>query len=518
MRILFGAHGSILQVFHSLDLHLRSEGVVVDSSYWVSDSQYFFANEKELSLFRDKKVSFLKEWDYTNRPAEQSWKPEELDALEKKYGEPFLWNAVISDRRLMYGPLCKVVQDYSNRFDHDELCSIICNSLKAIDAHVEKFKPNCIMTFVPASFGDYLLYLVAKARGIPFLHLKSTKVKNYVTLNADIYENPDHIYKKYEENLRSISSYAFADEAKIFLADSAKGPLQYEGNIVRAKASALKKLRSRVTGFLSVLNQLTFKKHPVVSRDNHIPPVWGTYVETAWKKERREKKSRAMMLEKRFDLKTSAGEKYVFFPLHSEPEIALSVYGRNHQNQIEAIRRMAQSLPMSWKLVVKEHPRTFSYRSRGYYKKLREIPNVYFAEPEQHPFYLIKEAQAVVTISGFVGIEALVVGKPLLILGEVTYDVLPKTMIRKIHNFDDFAPELKDLLQNFKRDDSVLQAFVAACMSESVNINLYSDLLKKGSRVSFGKDSFDEQIRRVAEYFKKRYREITAENLKYKVS
>ncbi|MDP6893688.1 MAG: hypothetical protein QF731_10970, partial [Verrucomicrobiota bacterium] len=59
---------------------------------------------------------------------------------------------------------------------------------------------------------------------------------------------------------------------------------------------------------------------------------------------------------------------YIFFPLHAEPEIALSIFSKYYQNQIELIRNIALALPMNYRLIVKEHPRNIGRRSNNYYK------------------------------------------------------------------------------------------------------------------------------------------------------
>lgn len=507
MKILFGAHGSILKVFHDVDLYLRRSGLITDSMYWLSDSQYFQSNKNELELFSKNSVDFVKEWDFTNKKKMKILDAAVVSRLESQYGEPYLWNAIISDRRLMYGRLCKSAQDYRCQFTHAELSSIVFGTLFALEQAVEKFKPDCIVTFVPASYGDYLLYLIAQKMGIRFLHLKSTKIKNYFTLSESIYENPTHIYSRYKENLRIKNDYPFQQEAENFLQASSSEPLQYEGNIHKVKKSFLASTKKIISEFLGVVSRYTVRRDMVVIGDNHVPPLLGTFLENNFRKKRREKMSRKLMASRQFNLENSQTENFVFFPMHSEPEIAISVYGRNHQNQIETIRRMAQSIPLTWKLVIKEHPRTISYRSRSYYNKILEIPNVYFANPDQHPFYLINSARAVVTISGFVGLESLVLGKPLLILGEVPYDVFPDSMIRKVRDMEFFALELKDLIEKFKVDKDSLNAFVAACMSESVAINLYSDLLKKGNRISFENANSHDQIERLSKYLIQRIKQ-----------
>ncbi|HQO64451.1 MAG TPA: hypothetical protein PK528_12640, partial [Syntrophorhabdus sp.] len=61
MKVIFGAHGSILQVFCELDLRLRGMGCVTSSAYWISDSQYYFAKRKRFPALSDPAIEQLYE-------------------------------------------------------------------------------------------------------------------------------------------------------------------------------------------------------------------------------------------------------------------------------------------------------------------------------------------------------------------------------------------------------------------------------------------------------------------------
>ena len=97
-----------------------------------------------------------------------------------------------------------------------------------------------------------------------------------------------------------------------------------------------------------------------------------------------------------------------FFPLHSEPEVALGLFGRGNLNQISVMEKISFHLPQGICLIVKEHPKTFSYRSAAWIKKVNSIPNVYYSPPEASTNDLIDCSKSVITISGFVGLEAVI--------------------------------------------------------------------------------------------------------------
>lgn len=168
---------------------------------------------------------------------------------------------------------------------------------------------------------------------------------------------------------------------------------------------------------------------------------------------------------------------YAFYPLHKEPEVTLLVYSRPYVNQIEAIRNFARSLPIGMKLIVKEHPASVNYRPVSYYKKLVSIPNVGIVHPSLGSRELIQKARLVTVIAGSIGLEALMLKKPVIALGGAPYTCLPDNMVRKIGNLDHLGWDIRDLLQNHEHDEGALNAYIAAIMKLSVPVDFYSVLL-----------------------------------------
>jgi hypothetical protein len=509
MRIFFGAQGSILRTFCELDRRLRSLGTIHASAYWISDSEFYFQERKRSSLLSDPEIVQLFEWEYTATSGRLRISAERKHELERRYQGLGLWNAIVVDRRLMYGAVSKVRQSYAGRFDDEALSCIIYNTLDALDKHAKEFRPDAIVTFVPASYGDYLLALVAQFHGIRYLQLRSTKIQNYVIFADSLGAVSDDAEKAYHRNIALDSKYPFEHEAHAFLEEASSRPIDYEGTLSRNKPSFLKELKGGARQLASALKKAILPVHPIVRRDNHVPPPLATWLHGTLFQPWYRHTAFRLMRRRLVTLQQANTEPYVFYPLHSEPEIALSLYGRDHQNQIETVRRLAQSLPLGWKLIVKEHPRSLGYRSRGWYLRLLEIPNVYFADPDIRPFYWIEKAKAVVTVSGFVGFEALVIGKPVVVLGSVAFSMLPDTMLRSVASMSDFGRHLLELIENFSNDRLALQAFVAACMSEGTAVNLYSDLLAKPGRNKTDAGNSETQLNGLTELLIKRLNSVT---------
>lgn len=504
MRILFGAHGSVLNLFHDLDVVLRKRGMVSGSAYWVSDSSHFLNVQHNLALFREQKVQAVKEWVLTAGGPISPDEAPELARLEEKYGDPTAWNAILADRRLMFGPKSKFRQYYEANFSHDELRGIMLRTFRAVDDMFAHFKPDAVITFVPADYCGYLLYAAAKAHGVPFLHLKTTKVSNYVTLSSTISEDPEHIFARYRALAGNPDISPMAQKAREHIAAMRAEPVRYEGDILRKRTSVITTLRGQAVEFARAVYQSLRGRPSIVRHDNHVPGIWRTYVDNVLTRPMRARAARKLMARRVLSRSDIPDQDYLFYPLTSEPEIAVAVYGRDHQNQIETLRRIAQSLPLNWKLVVKEHPRSLGVRTPGYYRKLLEIPNLYFADSDLQPFYWIGGAKAMAVISGYSGIESLVLGTPVLVLGDANYRVLPNTMIRVIGTMSSFANTLKELVAAYSRDENALVAFFAAVMEQSIELNLYSELLAKANRHTGVAGSREEQIERLADFTMRR--------------
>lgn len=120
-------------------------------------------------------------------------------------------------------------------------------------------------------------------------------------------------------------------------------------------------------------------------------------------------------------------EKFVVFFLHYQPERTTLPEGQRFAQQWLALRIIAAALPPGYKLLVKEHPSTFRYyfhpgfRSVDFHAQISRLPNTCLAPLNLAPYALIDRAVAVATVTGTVGIEALIRGKPVIVFGAAQY-------------------------------------------------------------------------------------------------
>lgn len=487
IKVLYSTQGLSLDLFYNLNLALKKNMEISNQAYYLSNSRYFRRFLKRYPDFDDDNKHLLKEWEILKNAENVSIDMDLIDSFQSEIGQPTLWNALIVDRRFSLGKNREYQQDYKSLFNHEQKLKLLQQCLEEINSLFREFKPDLIIGLTPATIGEYLLYLFAKARNISTQYLIASKVKNYVYFAEEFLGCPREIeisYKTYSEEENEDEWTLLAEK---YLEESRKGNMAYEGAskatpIVRkAKGNKIKKIVNVI--YQELLDQFSGTNNGIDStsifRGNMnrevIRPFRRIRILNALRK-------------KYIPTDELSGINYVFYPLHSEPELALSIYGVPFQNQIEVIRHLAQSLPVGWKVVVKEHPGTIGYRKISYYKKILEISNVVLADPLVNSRQFIEQAKMTATISGFVGFESIVFGKPVLTYGERPYNILPDNMVNQIKDLWKLPEFIDDLLKDYKYQHKYLKFFIASIMKHSIPANMFENLLKKRGRIAINDD------------------------------
>lgn len=139
------------------------------------------------------------------------------------------------------------------------------------------------------------------------------------------------------------------------------------------------------------------------------------------------RKRAALMTYERLSAGFALPDRFVVFFLHYQPERTSVPEGQGYGQQWLALRALANALPAGYQLVVKEHPSTFrynfdpSFRSLELYEQISRLPNTHLVPLNFSPFDLIDKARAVATITGTVGVEAIIRGKPVVVFGSAQY-------------------------------------------------------------------------------------------------
>jgi Capsule polysaccharide biosynthesis protein len=112
---------------------------------------------------------------------------------------------------------------------------------------------------------------------------------------------------------------------------------------------------------------------------------------------------------------------FVYFPLQVADDYKILRLRPHCADQEAIVDQVIRALPAGADLVVKEHPMSIGRNPVHRLARMAAPPNVHLAEPHTSTLELIERALAVVTISSTVGLEAVMLGKPVMTLGRPFY-------------------------------------------------------------------------------------------------
>ena len=170
------------------------------------------------------------------------------------------------------------------------------------------------------------------------------------------------------------------------------------------------------------------------------------------------KKKNMLRLPRKWFLNEPPSEPYVFFGFHMQPESSIDVYAAFYSNQFDTIEKIARSIPPTHKLLVKLHISDADNYSREQLRSLLKLPGVKLVSPNASSREFIENSSAVITIVGTMGLEAALLGKPVLIFGTMDYEPFPSvTRIDDVNNL----PKLmrRKLSEQRPTRDSILDAY-----------------------------------------------------------
>lgn len=163
-------------------------------------------------------------------------------------------------------------------------------------------------------------------------------------------------------------------------------------------------------------------------------------------------------------------KKYIYYPLHYQPEASTCVCAEKYEKQMYYIDSWAKSLPADTVLYVKEHYALLGHRDPQFYVDLQKYPNVKLIDPWESSRKLIENAMVVTTLTGTAGLEAILLRKPVIVCGNAVYENAPG-VIKLDDIFDNYIQHIKEWKRP-SRDD-VIQ-YICACIRSYSSGNAYA--------------------------------------------
>lgn len=383
-------------------------------------------------------------WFYHDHIKKSNNKPDlqYLASFENKYGIN-LWQLAYNERIFFR------YNDYY-QFNNDEILSILEQECKLFENIIDEIKPDFLMTPMTTFHHNHLFYELCKAKGVKILMFIPTRLKQRVMIT----NNPDKfdilskkIKHEKDRNIEELQDYLKNQT-------TSKDTKQVTSSFLTSKSKLLK----AAIEFLFISKNTNLKTHYTYYGRTKYRVLKNSLSDLI------KKKYRGYFIDKTF-LRETLDEKFILYPLLTEPERSLLLAAPYYTDQLKVISDIAQSIPTGYKLYVKEHPAQLvrDWRKISFYKQIMSMPNVRLIHPSASTSDIIKKCSLIITIGGTIGFEAAFFEKATISFIETIYSELksvyairsvtelPKLIQKCLeHNFDarDLSRFIEYLEQN----------------------------------------------------------------------
>lgn len=416
-------------------------------------------------VFNSKIAEYKKKRFFPERAAFISkidWCVLNYDQAKKEFGD-FSWRDFL--------PIFERFKYYT--FTYTKAVQAVSQLYQFFDWIMQTQKPDVFFGEPPAGLFGEIAYYFAKKYRIPFVGIGLSRFEGRLDMFSSectdfrLQETFDRLQdadiSKEEKELHNAWVQGFLSHKKLpsYARPEKKSFSQFELALHYAR-----KIREEgKTFFRYGYERLKFQAY-----DYESEAIFWRGVFALWEGEKRQFR---LWSQKNIFSSPKRNEKYFLFPLQVEPEASTLVIARYYANQLHAAYNSAFALPFPYALYVKEHPAAFGTRSRSFYRELKKIPQVVLISPDENVQELIKGSAGVITLTSTIGMESALAGKPVYLLGDVSYEYHP--WCAKVKNFDELKEKINFDMQQprdiSKLNDSNMR-FVASYLRNTVVGNM----------------------------------------------
>lgn len=343
----------------------------------------------------------------------------ELNRIRAEYPRFEALKAMTGDRTLNFFPrylsTTKVPLETQEKY--------MVSTFRVFERDLQDCPTSIIFSELVIGLQDAVLQAVAEKRGIPYVGMRASKLGEGIVFCDPYTEIP----------------FGFNETFHRYAEDAATIPVE----IVGAAQAHLEKLRGKYE--TPVYMKETGRDAAYVERGHvrrlcetlfadRAPVKGGAFLHLGtWKR----LKYRLLRMRNLWQLRgrrgqtffadpgSLEGQRFVIFPLQFEPEATTLIRAYPLVDQVGLVKMLAKMLPHGVRLAVKEHRGNEGYRKLRDYEELHYEPNIILLPRAMDVAKLVRQSIGVVTLSGRMGWEALVLGKPAFILGRAFWSLFP---------------------------------------------------------------------------------------------
>ncbi len=363
---------------------------------------------------------------------------------------------------------------FNLRYDYNKSLDAV-NQLYQFLGHVfEQEKPDVVIGEPPAGLFGLVAYHFSKKNHIPFCGVAESRFPGRV----DFYDT-EWTDSRYSKTFQDLKTENILEKEKAFAKDfiekfASHKTIYSSYYLVKVKFSLLEFIKHyliRLGELKKVFWQYLFGRRNFKKFDYESEAILSRSFKAPF---RTIKRNFRISFQKNIFGKINSKDQYFFFPLQYEPEASTLVLATYYSNQLATIKYVAATLPLPYKLYLKEHPGSIGSRSNSFYREIKKIPNAVLLSTEESTPKIVESSMGVITITSTVGMEAAMQGKQVYILGNVFYSYHP--LCKKASNFEDLENKIKeDLKQEIKTSNlpEINLRFLISYLRNSAPANIF---------------------------------------------
>lgn len=435
----FTYYGHAIATRFKRDMGLRDD----DLNAMVGGRSYygFLSNQQDIR-YRDPTVYQDLMWSARSEPPDVPY----LNRVEQELGIGTLWRLFDADRSIQ-------------QFNYQQALSAMTIFLKYFEREFEDHRPDAVISFVSANLSALACYFVARRLHIPYLEFAEARLRGRGLIIDNPFNQMGEVEKRYAA-LRQVPDHLLLRDADEYLRSFRERPSTPDGmdrwiEETRKKSSLHPR---RLAGLARVIRYYYWGDNQRdVATDSPLRQVVATLRVYA--------RRRRIIERPVYRTRPPIGEQYAYYTLHHQPELTTMIWAPYWQDQLALIENIARSLPVRMRLYVKEHQTMLGLRPLSYYDRLMRIPNVRLVDPLMSSQELARNASVVLTITGTVGWEALMLGVPVITFGSCFYNAIDA--VQKCRAIEDLPSLIRTAVEDPPDAAEQTRFFLAALLAES---------------------------------------------------
>ncbi len=149
---------------------------------------------------------------------------------------------------------------------------------------------------------------------------------------------------------------------------------------------------------------------------------------------------------------------FIYFPLHVPGDVALTLRSTKNLDQLSLIEKLCKLKNKKYNIVIKEHPAQRGTTNLKILSSLlKKYRNLSILDPSFNNYEVMSNSKGIITINSKSGVEAILLNKPVFVLGNSFYQ--NSNLVNQIKEIDDLPQFLDRLEERVPNENKDIESF-----------------------------------------------------------